>query len=84
MNHAKLLIIDEKEGLIGSQNLDLLSFKLNTEVGIFFQEKKLLEELSAVITKWKRHSVKFKPGHYKMSVWDYAILALMKILHPIL
>ena len=42
MNHAKLLIIDGQEGLIGSQNMDLISFQINSEVGIFFREKKLL------------------------------------------
>ena len=84
MNHAKLLVIDGKEGLIGSQNIDLLSFQLNSEVGIFFQEKKLLQELSEVITHWKRNSIKFKPGRYKMRAIDWAILALMKVLHPIL
>jgi cardiolipin synthase len=84
MNHAKLLMIDEQEGLIGSQNLDMLSFELNSEVGIFFQEKKLLMELSRIVSHWKHNSIKFQPSHYKMKLLDYAILALMKILHPIL
>ena len=84
MNHAKLLIIDGQEGLIGSQNLDLLSFQLNSEVGVFFQEKKLLQELSNVICGWKHNSVKFRPGQHKMRAIDWAVLAIMKVLHPIL
>lgn len=84
MNHSKLLIIDEKEALIGSQNLDMLSFELNFEVGVFFEEKKLLKELSAVISEWKKDSIEFKPAHYKMKMIDWIILGLLKLLHPIL
>jgi len=84
MNHAKLLVIDGEEGLIGSQNIDLLSFKINTEAGIFFKERKLLKEISAVIESWKKDSVEFELEQYKMKFIDYIILALMKIFRPIL
>ncbi|KKP89667.1 MAG: Cardiolipin synthase [Candidatus Moranbacteria bacterium GW2011_GWC2_37_73] len=84
MNHAKLLIIDGEEGLIGSQNMDLLSFQLNSEVGIFFKEKALLDELAITIRKWKQNSEIFKPQKYKMKFIDYVILTLLKILYPIL
>lgn len=84
MNHAKLLIIDGEEGLIGSQNMDLISFQINSEVGIFFREKKLLAELEAVVNEWKQDSEIFKPKDYRMRLIDYVILAAMKILHPIL
>jgi len=84
MNHAKLLIIDGKEGLIGSQNIDPLSFELNTEAGIFFKEKKLLDELSVIIEGWKNNSIKFEAGKYKMKLVDYVILVARKIFWPIL
>ena len=38
MNHAKALIIDTTEGMVGSQNLDFLSFDFNSEVGVFFRD----------------------------------------------
>ncbi len=84
MNHSKLLIIDSEEGLLGSQNIDLFSFQLNSEAGVFFREKKLLHELEQVIEKWKRNSVKFEPRKYKMKISDYIILAILKIFRPIL
>jgi len=84
MNHAKLLVIDGKEGLIGSQNIDPLSFELNTEAGIFFQDKKLLNELSVIIEGWKNNSIKFESGKYKMKLIDYVILIAIKIFRPIL
>ncbi len=84
MNHAKLLIIDDAEVLIGSQNIDPLSFDINYEMGIFFQDRHLLKELSAVIQEWKNNSLEFKPGLYKMRLIDYVVLGVTKMLHPIL
>ena len=84
MNHAKLLIIDGKEGLIGSQNIDPLSFGINVEAGIFFQDKKLLTELSVVVERWKKNSIKFVPWKYKMKLVDYVIFGIMKVFRPIL
>ena len=71
MNHAKLLIIDGREGLLGSQNVDALSFSINSEMGIFFTEKKLLNELLHVISVWKDHSDMVELRQYKMRVVDY-------------
>ena len=84
MNHAKIFIVDGKEGLIGSQNIDLASFRYNTEVGIFFKDKKLLKELSDILKDWKKESIEFTPKNYKMHLIDYIIFALSKILMPVL
>ncbi len=84
MNHAKLLIIDKEEGLIGSQNMDLFSFSLNSEVGVFFREKKLLQELEQVFENWKKNSTRFEPKKYKMRTGDYLALTLLKLFRPIL
>lgn len=84
MIHAKLLLIDKQEGLIGSQNIDLASFNINSEVGLFFTDRKLIRDLEKVITAWKMDSVPFEPKKFKMHFIDYFILALTKILYPIL
>ncbi|HEX8974411.1 MAG TPA: phosphatidylserine/phosphatidylglycerophosphate/cardiolipin synthase family protein [Patescibacteria group bacterium] len=84
MNHSKLLLIDGQEGLVGSQNIDLLSFQLNTEIGLFFTDKKLIHELVGVISEWKKHAQRFTPKKYKMHFFDYVIFTLVKILRPIL
>jgi len=84
MIHAKLLLIDGEEGLIGSQNIDHASFLINSEIGIFFKDKKLLRELSDVIDVWKQDSAPFEPKRFKMHGLDYVILALMKLFRPIL
>jgi len=84
MTHAKLLLIDGEEGLIGSQNVDFASFRFNSEIGIFFKDKKLLRELADVISSWKHASFTFEPKRFKMHALDYMILALTKLLYPIL
>jgi cardiolipin synthase len=84
MNHAKIFIVDGKEGLLGSQNIDLASFRYNSEIGIFFKDKKLLKELSLIIEDWKKSSIHFYPKKYKMGFIDYIIFGLSKLLHPIL
>ncbi len=84
MNHSKALLIDNEIGLIGSQNIDHLSFKLNTEAGIFSRDRHLIRELAQTMDGWKKDSQKFSPKKYKMKFIDYIILALIKILNPIL
>lgn len=84
MNHAKLLLIDDKEGLVGSQNVDPLSFHVNSEAGIFSKDKRLAKEISEIFNRWKKNSKFFRPGNYKMHLADYLALILIKILRPIL
>ena len=84
MNHAKLLLIDESMGIIGSQNIDFLSFSLNTEIGLFFKNKKLLKELSGIFNQWKNDSEKFTASYFKNTWHDRVISLLIKILYPVL
>lgn len=84
MNHSKLLIIDEQEALLGSQNMDIFSFNLNNEIGIFFRNKKLINELLEITTLWKKQAKIFRPQEHQMKIIDYFILAILKILKPIL
>ncbi|MFZ2205330.1 MAG: phosphatidylserine/phosphatidylglycerophosphate/cardiolipin synthase family protein [Minisyncoccia bacterium] len=71
MNHAKVMIIDEKEGIIGSQNLDFLSFELNTELGVFFSDLATVSKLVEITDKWKGESIIFDQKNYKPNMLDY-------------
>lgn len=84
MNHSKLLLIDHEQGLIGSQNFDLISFEYNSEAGIFFKDKKLIKDLHELFEKWKKRAIIFEPKKYKMRAVDYLIFMLVRILRPIL
>lgn len=80
MNHAKLMLIDNKEVAIGSQNIDFLSFDFNYEAGIFSQQKDLVNDVSKIIEKWKKDSVPFKGGNKEMKFFDKIIFSIYKVI----
>lgn len=79
MNHAKGMLIDGREGLVGSNNLDFFSFELNSEVGIFLKDPKIVRELTMIVEKWKSKSVLFDPATYKPKFLDYILSPLVYI-----
>ena len=79
MNHAKAIIIDEKEGMVGSQNLDFLSFDFNSEVGIFFKDQKAVSKLCYIAKKWKKDAVLFDYRTYKPKWFDYILSPLINL-----
>ncbi len=84
MNHAKAMLIDNREGLVGSNNIDPLSFKYNLETGIFFQEKDMVRELKSIIASWKEQSVVFDPSAKKPKWFDYLISPFIRLFQSIL
>lgn len=79
MNHAKIMMIDYKEAIVGSNNLDFLSFELNSEIGIFFNNRVAINRISNIIDRWKRDSVLFDVHSYKMRLFDYVLAPIVKI-----
>lgn len=79
MNHAKVMIIDDSECLIGSQNLDFLSFDLNSEVGIFFKDPKIVTKLLQITEEWRKDSILFDSKIYKPSWFDYILSGLIRL-----
>lgn len=60
MNHAKVLLIDDEEGMIGSNNIDALSFDNNLEAGIIFKNKNMIGGLKKILADWKKSSVPYE------------------------
>ena len=83
MTHAKLMLVDDEEGVIGSQNLDVLSFGLNMEAGIFFRQKDIINSLRHLIDKWKREATLFLPKEQKIHFRDRVLIAILKFFYPI-
>ena len=73
MNHAKAIIIDSKEAMIGSQNLDFLSFDFNSEIGIFFKNIEVVSRLNSITQEWKKNSILFDYKTYKPKWFDYVL-----------
>jgi len=83
MNHAKIMLIDEEEGLIGSQNMDILSFNLNMEAGVFSRQKKLVNDLNNIFTHWRNESIFFTASGKKIKFFDRILIAIFKLFYPI-
>lgn len=79
MNHAKVMIIDKKEGLVGSQNLDILSFDFNSEIGIFFKEPNEVEKICKIAEEWKKDATLFNHNTYKPKWFDYILSPIFRI-----
>lgn len=54
MVHAKILLVDNREGLIGSNNIDAQSFDFNMETGLAFQNRRMLNDVRAIVEEWKK------------------------------
>ena len=84
MNHAKMMIIDEYEGMVGSQNLDYMSFNLNSEIGVFFNNQKTVKKLIDIYEGWKKDAVLFNLKNQKPHFIDYILSPIMSISNRIL
>ncbi|EKD25653.1 MAG: hypothetical protein ACD_80C00007G0002 [uncultured bacterium (gcode 4)] len=84
MNHAKMMIIDDKEGVIGSQNIDHLSFSHNFEIGAFFKEKELVDKLITIFDQRKKKSVSYTTLDIRLTMWDKVIRALYRTIFYII
>ncbi|MES3032117.1 MAG: phosphatidylserine/phosphatidylglycerophosphate/cardiolipin synthase family protein [Patescibacteria group bacterium] len=81
MNHAKAIIIDSREAMVGSQNLDFLSFDFNSEVGIFFKDLEVVSKLEDIASDWKQDAVLFDHRTYQPKWFDYILSPLINIFH---
>ena len=84
MNHAKVLLIDDREGLIGSNNIDAQSFDLNLEASIVFRRKDMVGNLRHILERWKKMALPFEKVD-RYNKWHHKILGFfINLLKPIL
>lgn len=84
MNHAKLMIIDDRESIVGSQNIDFLSFGINMESGVFSKQKNLAKDLVRIFSAWKRDSLQFSSLKQDLRIKDRLVLFFFKIFNSFL
>lgn len=83
MNHAKVLLVDDAEGLVGSNNIDAQSFDFNLEAGIIFQRKDVVGDIKVILAKWKAMAVPADPAGFNK--WYHKVVEfIIRILQPIL
>ncbi len=84
MNHAKIMLIDNQEGVVGSQNLDILSFyNFNAEIGVFFSQKQAVLSLQRVINTWKKDAQYLDVNMLRFSYKDKFLNFLFRLFYPI-
>ena len=76
MNHAKAVLIDNREGLVGSQNIDPISFDHNIEAGIFFNDEKMVRDLEKIIDDWRKIHLFLIRQYIRKKWFDYLFLCL--------
>ncbi|MFA7087883.1 MAG: phosphatidylserine/phosphatidylglycerophosphate/cardiolipin synthase family protein [Patescibacteria group bacterium] len=83
MNHAKIMLIDGSEGVVGSQNIDILSFGFNIEAGVFFRQKDLVYDLIKIIERWKNDASFLEATRSRIKWYDKILILILKIFYPI-
>lgn len=53
MNHAKAMVVDERLAVVGSQNIDPLSFARNIEGGVWLERRSDIASVYSAINEWK-------------------------------
>lgn len=84
MNHAKAMLIDDAEGMVGSQNIDPVSFHYNLETGVFFREENMVRDLAEIIDQWKKDSFVFDPLQKKPLWIDYLLSPIIRIFYQLI
>ncbi len=54
MNHSKAVLIDDREGMIGSANIDANSIDNNFEAGVVFRRRDMVVRLKNIIKRWSK------------------------------
>lgn len=85
MNHAKVLLVDDAEGMVGSNNIDAQSFDFNLEASVVFNQKNMIGDLKGIIKEWKDGAAPLDLGVAGKRSWYYAVIGwFIKLVQPIL
>lgn len=84
MNHAKLLLVDDEEGLLGSQNIDAQSFDFNAEVGVAFKQPEMITELRSIVEEWKGQSTEFTHDYFRRRWYHKPLEFVVRLLQPVM
>ncbi|UPT66480.1 MAG: phospholipase D-like domain-containing protein [Sphingobacteriales bacterium JAD_PAG50586_3] len=84
MNHAKAVLIDNEEGLVGSANIDELSFNIDNEIGIFFKDPAFVSQLIKVVEEWKGSGIPYNHTIHRLKWYQALLVPLIRLFQPIL
>lgn len=84
MLHAKALLIDESEGLVGSNNIDQLSFDWNAEAGVLFTRKDMIHDLKKIVGRWKQNAEPYDSHKEEWRWYHKPFAAIVRLLSPVI
>lgn len=86
MLHAKLVIVDDEQLVIGSGNLDMRSLFLNYEIGAIVRDPAAIAEVKALVGGWETECTRFTEDLYRRTrtLTGRAVEAVSRIISPLL
>lgn len=84
MNHAKVLVVDGREALVGSQNMDALSFNRNIESGVLISDPAVVDDIATVVQQWMSESEILNAKTYRRRWYDFVLAPVIRLFQPFL
>ncbi len=84
MIHAKALLVDEREGIVGSNNIDAMSFDYNLEAGVSFGDRKMVDDLKNILENWKANSIAYREPAGGRRWYHGIVVWMIKLIQPLL
>jgi cardiolipin synthase len=84
MNHAKAMLVDDHIGVVGSQNIDPLSFNRNVEAGYFFTTPSVIDKLREAINTWREDAQPYESYRAGRRWYDGVVAWLLRPLARVL
>jgi cardiolipin synthase len=84
--HAKLVVVDDEQLVVGSANLDMRSLFLNYEIGAIVRDAAAIAEVKQLIGGWEAESTRYTEDLYRRSrtLTGRMIETVSKVLSPLL
>lgn len=82
MNHAKVLLIDDKEGMIGSNNIDAMSFENNLEAGLIFHNKDMISGLRKILADWRKSAIPYEQFRIPRPRYYFLVKFCIDLIQP--
>jgi cardiolipin synthase len=84
--HAKLVVVDDEQLVVGSANLDMRSLFLNYEIGAVVRDAAAIAEVKQLIGGWDAESTRYTEDLYRRSrtLTGRMIETVSKVLSPLL
>lgn len=84
MNHAKAMIVDGREAIVGSHNFDFLSFDYNDEIALVLKDKDAVDRLIKIVENWKNGATLFDGENHKMNIFYHLLAPFIRIIARII